>query len=271
MSTLSIDRARVDPPARLPVDYLSLTSLKLFMQCPEKWRRRYILHESEPPSGKLILGKAAHAALAQHFGTQIESGEGFSSEQLLDEFSSDWSARVDGEDVDWGSDSPGELKDLGAGALRVYHSQFAPAITPVDVEREFELHWPGVDWLMTGFIDLEDDEDRVRDFKAIGKRMSQKDADADLQPTVLLAARRAEGNPAGGFCFDTMVRNKTPVADVIETERSDEQLDFLTDRIFTLAREIDWRCQTDTWSGAAPNTWFCGTCRYDCPLRLGTR
>ena len=25
----------IDPPARLPVDYLSLTSLKFFMQCPD--------------------------------------------------------------------------------------------------------------------------------------------------------------------------------------------------------------------------------------------
>jgi hypothetical protein len=260
----------VDPPSVLPVDYLSVSSLKQLMMCPEKWRRRYIDHEPEPPSGKLILGSAAHAALAQHYGRVLESGEGLSTEELLDEFSSEWDDKTAGEDVDYGSDSPGELKDSGAGALTVYHRRIAPEIVPVSVEREFELSWPGVAWCLIGYIDLEDAQERVRDSKMTTKRMSQRDADGDLQATVLLAARRAEGNPAAGFLFDTMVRNKTPVTDSIPTSRTDTQLDLLTARIFGLAREIEWRCETDIWSGAAPGTWFCSTCRYaDCPLRLG--
>ena len=101
--------------------------------------------------------------------------------------------------------------------------------------------------------------------------MSQRDADADMQPDVLLAARRAEGQAASGFAFDCMVRNKTPVAEMVGTARSDEQLDRLTDRIFGLAREIEYRCASGNWGGAAPNTWFCSTCRYvDCSLRLGS-
>ena len=35
MTALAVARTRVDPPATLPVDQLSLTSLKLLMQCPE--------------------------------------------------------------------------------------------------------------------------------------------------------------------------------------------------------------------------------------------
>jgi hypothetical protein len=269
MSVLDVARVRVDPPAVLPVDYLSLSSIKLFMRCPERWRRRYIEKEIEPSSGKMVLGSAAGAALAQHYGHQMESGEGFGQEQLLDEFSSEWEERTEREEVAWGGESPGELKDSGAGALRVYHARFAPEVEPVSVEREIELSWPGVYWKVTGFMDLEDAAGRVRDYK-MGKRVSQADADADLQPTTYLAARRAEGNPAAGFTFDNMIRNKTPTADVVSTTRSELQLDLLTDRIFTIAREIEWRCLTDTWSGAAPGTWFCSTCGYrDCPLRLG--
>jgi putative RecB family exonuclease len=270
MTALTTARVTVDPPSRLPVDYLSLTSLKLFMSCPTKWRRRYLEHEPEPPSGKLILGKSSHGALAQHYGVQLESGTGLCTEDVLDEFASDWDARVGDGEVDWGTDRPGQLKDSGAGALRVYHTQFAPRITPVAVEREFELSWPGVEWVLTGWLDLEDTENRVRDYKATGRRISQKDADGDLQPTVLLTARRAEHNPAAGFAFDAMVRTKRPTAEVVHTVRSQRQLDLLTDRIFALAREIEWRCETGVWSGAPPGTWFCQTCRYaDCPLRLG--
>lgn len=261
----------VEPPEVLPVEYLSLSSLKMFMSCPIKWKRRYIDKEPEPPSGKMVLGSAAGAALTQHFGLMIETGEGLATEDVLDEFSSQWDGRLDREEVDFGQEVPGQMKDSGVGALRIYHRHVAPEIVPADTEREFRLSWPGVQWCLTGYIDLEDSDNRVRDYKMTAKRLSQRDADSDLQTDIYLAARRAEGNPASGFAFDTMVRTKQPTAQAVYTMRTDRQLDQLTDRIFTLAREIRWRAETDTWSGAAPSTWFCSTCRYhDCPLRLGS-
>lgn len=271
MSTLTLNpTVRVDPPARLPVGYLSLSSLKQFQMCPEKWRRKYIEHDPEPSSGKMVLGSAAGAALAQHYGRQIESGVGISTEQVLDEFATEWEDRISREDVDYEKETAGGLKDSGAGALRVYHQQFAPAIAPVSVEREFELSWRGVEWKMTGYLDLEDDEGLVRDYKMTNKRMSQGAADADLQADVYLTARRAEGNPAAGFRFDTMIRTAQPKAEIVVTERSELRLDRLTERVFALAREIEWRCDNDQWMGAAPMTWFCGTCRYaNCAWRLG--
>lgn len=270
MSVLDISHVRVDPPVQLPVDYLSWSSLRTFMMCPEKWRRRYIDKELEPPSGKMVLGSAGGAALAQHYGHQMETGEGISTEQLLDEFSAEWDERTGREEVDYEGDAPGALKDSGAGALRVYHRRIAPQVTPVSVEREFELSWPGVGWALTGFLDLEDAAGDVHDYKMTAKRITPAAANADLQATIYLGARRAEGNPAGRLWFDTLLRQVQPKADSVPTERSDVELDALSDRIFNIAREIDWRCQTGVWSGAAPGTWFCGCCRYhDCPLRLG--
>jgi hypothetical protein len=261
----------IDAPAQLPVDYLSLSSLKAFMRCPEAWRRRYIDKELEAPSGKMVLGGAAGAALAQHYGTQLESGTGLSTDDVLDEFATEFEDRIGREEVIWGSDTAGALKDSGAGALAVFHRLITPSIVPVAVEREFELSWPDVHWRLTGFIDVETADGGVRDSKMIGKRMSQADADSDLQPTMYCAARRAEGNPVTGFDFDTMVRVKAPTAEVIHTTRTDAQLDALIDRIFTLAREIEWRTETDTWSGSAPGFGSaCRMCRYhDCALRLG--
>lgn len=271
MSTLALNpNVRVDPPARLPVDYLSLSSLKKFQMCPEKWRRHYIDHEPEPSSGKMVLGSAAGAALAQHYGHQLEGGIGISTEAVLDEFASEWDHRIAEEDVDYGNDTPGELKDSGARALGTYHQQIAPGITPLSVERGFELSWPGVDWKLTGFLDLETAENRVCDYKLGAKKMSDADARADLQPTTYLVARRAEGNPAAGFDFHVMARTKQATATIVPAPRTSWQLDQFTERVFALAVEIDWRCESGNWMGAPPMTWFCGTCRYlDCKWRLG--
>lgn len=260
-----------DPPSRLPVDHLSLSSLRLFAQCPEKWRRRYLEREYEPPSGKMLLGSAAGAAESQHYATVIESGEGFTVEQVVDEFDAEWEDRTSRENVDWGNDTPGTLKDSGIRALESYHLHVAPQVVPVAVERQFELSWPGVDWNVVGFLDIEDADGRVRDMKMRGKRMSQRDANADLQPDLYLLGRRAEGDPALEFVFDTMVRSSKPFAETVTTTRTDGQLDRMTDRIFATAREMAWRVENDAWSGAAPGTWFCGTCSYhDCPWRLGS-
>lgn len=247
----------VDPPAQLPVERLSVSSLRLFITCPESWRRRYIEREYEPPNGKMILGSAAGAAEAQHYGTVIETGEGFTTERVLDEFSAEWEDRISREEVAWGSESAGELKDSGIAALDAYHTLVAPQIVPVSVEREFTLSWPGLDWSLIGFMDLEEADGAVADLKMRGRKLSQADAAVDLQPTTYLYGRRAEGNPAPAFRYHTMVRTKKPYAEVVPTVRTDRQLDSFADRVFSIAREIDWRAQNDVWSGAVPGSWQC--------------
>lgn len=263
----------VDPPSILPVEHLSVSSLGLLAKCPEKWRRRYIEREYEPASGKMILGSSVGAAEGQHYSQVIETGEGYTVEQVCDEFTAEWDDRIGREDIDWGTDSAGDLKDSGVSSIEAYHSQVAPLIVPASVEREFTLSWPGVDWNLTGFLDLEEADGTVADLKVRGKKMLRSDADVDLQPAAYLYARRAEGNPAPRFDFHTMVRTKRPYAEVVTTERTDRQLDTFADRIFLAASEIHWRASNDTWSGAAPGAWWCSDkmCGYHSTCRFGAQ
>lgn len=247
----------VDPVAQLPVAHLSVSSMNLLTKCPEKWHRRYILREYEPVNGKMILGSAVGAAESQHYGLVVESGEGLSLEAVQDEFSAEWDDRIGREEVDWGTDKPGELKDSGVLALDAYHTHVAPLVVPVSVEREFNLAWPGLDWSLTGFLDLEEADGTVADLKVRGKKLGQPDADVDLQPAAYLYARRAEGNPAPRFDFHTMVRTKRPYAEVVTTERTNTQLDTFADRVFLAANEIAWRAENENWSGAVPGSWYC--------------
>jgi hypothetical protein len=269
MSALALSpNLRVDPPATLPVEYLSVSSLNLFERCPESWRRKYIEHQYEPPSGKMLLGGAAGAAEAQHYGLQIERGEGLVIEDVLDEFSAQLDDRASREEVDWQGEQPGALKDSGVGALRIYHAAIAPTVTPVSVEREFSLSWEGAPFTLTGYLDLEDSGGAVCDLKMSKQRWSEDKARAELQPTVYLAARRAEGNPAPEFQYHTMIRTAQPKAEVVPTIRTERQLDLLTTRIFSIAREIEWRWLNDCWRGTAPDlAWMCRGCGFasSCP------
>lgn len=272
MSVLTLSpTVTVDPPESLPVEYLSVSSLNLFSRCPEAWKRRYIDHETERPNGKMLLGGAAGAALNQHYGYQLERGEGLSTEELLDEYCGEWDDRTGREEVEWGTDSEGALKDSGAEALRLYHTLIAPDVVPVAIEREIEMSWDGAPFKLTGYLDLETAAGAVCDFKMTGQRWSQDKARAELQPTVYLAARRAEGDPALAFEYHCMVRTKKPTAEIVPAERSEHQLDLLTNRVFSIARAMEWRWLNDCWQGAPPDlAWMCRGCgAADCAWRLG--
>lgn len=244
-------------PTRLPVDHLSVSSIRLYLQCPEKWRRRYIEREYEPPSGAMVLGSSVGAAEAQADHAQIDTGERLDTADVVDLFADEWEDRTGREDIDWRGDKPGTLKDHGIAVVQEYERTVGPRLRPVSVEREFRLDFDGVDWGVTGYFDLEEEGDVVADRKVKGRRLSPADAATDIQPTMYLLAKRAEGNPAPRFDFHTLVRTKQPTVEVVPTVRTDAQLDHFADRILTVAAEINWRMETDVWQGAVPGSWAC--------------
>jgi len=247
----------LDVPRALPVAHLSPSSVRLYISCPEKWRRRYIAREYEPASAAMILGSSVGAAEAQADHVQIDTGERPPSDAVVDLFSDEWEDRIGREEIDWRSDKPGPIKDVGIAVVRAYDKTIAPDLKPVSVEREFSLQLEGVDWTYTGFLDLEEEDGGVVDRKVKGQRLSKPDADADIQPTSYLLARRAEGNPAPEFRFHVGVKTKTPYAEIVPTTRTNVQLDAFVDRLYAVSAEINWRMETGIWAGAVPGSWVC--------------
>lgn len=262
----------VDPPASLfgVVDYLSVSSLNTLAQCPIRWRRRYVDRIYEPTTGAQLIGKTVGSAEMQHFGQVMETGEGMTLEQVQDEFDAEWADQTATEEVDFGTDKPGELKDKAIQVLDAMHTNLAPEIVPVSVERKFELSWEGLDWTFLGYLDVEEADGAVSDLKVKGKRISQYQADFDPQATGYLFSQRAEGRPASEFRFRVGVKAAKPFAETVRTTRTDKQLDVFQDRLFLAANEIAWRLESGNWSGATPGDWLCSQkfCGYwsACPF-----
>jgi len=256
----------------LPVAALSLSSIRMLRKCPEQWRRRYIEREYEPPTGAMTLGKAVGAAEAQSDHTWIESGEPLDSEQVLDAYADEFEHAA-AENVDWQGDQPSAMKDSGAGALRAYHREVRPDMAaPVEAEREsrFDVaHEDGSQVEFVAYLDVETEDGIVIDRKVSKSKWSQEKADDDGQPPAYLAARRAEGVPATGFAFHPMVRTKKPYAQVVPTDRTDDQLDVFLASILGAADEVAWRTENDSWSYAPDGAWWCSrkSCGYwsQCP------
>ncbi len=228
MTTLEI-------PTSLPVDYLSASAVNTYLRCPLKWKRRYVDREYEPPGGAMILGSAVHAAEAHADTVQIETGSRPASTDVQDVFSDEWEDRSQREEVAWGFDTPGDLKDVGVKAISAYDRDIGPSLKPVTVEREFKLDLADVDWGFVGFIDLEEEDGAIVDRKVRGTKMSKAVADTELAVAPYMLARRAEGNPAPVFKFHTMVKTKTPYAEIVPTVRTDAQMDAFVDRLYGIA------------------------------------
>lgn len=263
--------AMLELPGGLPVDHLSHSSIALLRKCPERWRRRYMLREYEAPSGAMIVGSSCGAATRINFEQKMASGVDLLEADVLDAYADEWrSLTADADSIEWGSEKPDRLRDLGQAALAEYHKRIAPGVAPVSVERKFTLRFDGVPWTFIGYLDLEEADGAVGDTKAKGRRLAQTDADVDPQASGYLLARRAEGNPATEFRFHTMVRTAKPTAEIIHTNRTDRQLDAFLRRIFNAAAEIHWRATNDVWDGAVPGSWWCSEkwCGYwsSCPM-----
>jgi hypothetical protein len=214
----------------------------------------------------MLRGSAFGAAETQSDHEWMESGAPLGTELVLDAYSDEFELARGG-DVDWHGENPGRLKDSGADTLRIYHITVPELSAPIEAERKLEVQIEDV--LLQSFLDVEREDGSVEDRKLIGRKMSQEAADSDLQASAYLAGRRAEGNPASRFVFDTAVSVKQPYAERVQTSRTDEQLDHFLLDVLGAADEIQWRLDTDNWSFAPAGAWWCsqGSCGFwdSCP------
>lgn len=276
---------------------LSVSGVALYLKCPLKFRRRYFDHDYEPVSPALIVGHAVGRAEGTSYQTVITDRYRPTTGDVLDVYSDEFDLKVEEETgragVDWEGERRGRVKDSGAQVLKVYHRDVAPKVRPVAVERKFEIALPHVDWTFTGYIDLEAAIGRVLgvdDFKARSHTkgpVNREEADGDLQATGYLFAKRAEEDfdeedalaalaehreraeaylrgeiPPRRFRYHNLVRPRVGAAlprDVVitETTRTDEQLDSFLALLYNVAAEIEWRYESDVWTGAPPGAWWC--------------
>ena len=66
------------PPSVVDSDLAELLSpsqVRCFMDCQVRWWFKYGLKYPDPPTGKMVLGRAVHAALTQNFAQKLDTYE----------------------------------------------------------------------------------------------------------------------------------------------------------------------------------------------------
>jgi RecB family exonuclease len=232
--------------------HLSVTQMKMFLQCPLKYFFRYKEGIVVRPNSSLTMGRCFHKAVEALYRRKMK-GEAI---DIKDAFSSAWAEESTLTDFKK-DENPGELKDEGIRLVEKYAEEIAPNIRPKEVEKEFELVFDNVAYTLKGVIDLIEEDGTIVDHKCTKRAHAQAEIDRDIQLSAYqIGYRSLYGRDPKGLRLDFTIRNKTPKTLQVRTERSQKDLD----RFLKLLGYVSNAISQDLYY---PNeTMMCSTCGY---------
>jgi hypothetical protein len=178
----------------------------MYLRCPRQYEFRYVYEIKVPPGAALIKGKAYDFVCNANYTEKIKTGKDL--KDGMDFLPEGWRAAMDdaGGEVDWGSKSAVQVSSELVDHAKLFFAEIAPQVHPVAVQVEVRREG------FLGYIDVVDDETRIRDNKAKSKLMGANEAHKDLQPTAYAYAM----NTPIEFVFDVTTPKK---AGLYATER----------------------------------------------------
>jgi hypothetical protein len=115
-----------------------------------RWWFKYALKHADPPTGKMALGRAVHAALTRNFAQKVETQEDLPVTGVVALFRDAWARER--EQIEFRDDEdPAELGVCGEGLVSKYMDEAAPLIEPAAVEMRVQGEIGGV--RVQGWID----------------------------------------------------------------------------------------------------------------------
>jgi RecB family exonuclease len=185
-------------------ELLSPSQVRCFMDCQARWWFKYGLKYPDPPTGKMVLGKAVHAALTQNFAQKLDTYEDLPTLGVRALFRDSWG--IEREHTEFRDDEdPSELAACGEALVMKYMDELAPLVQPAAVEVRVEGQIAGI--RVQGWIDLIDIDGQIIDIKTAARKPNRIDVDHRFQ-----IATYAQLTPcaSGRARVDTLVKTKSP-------------------------------------------------------------
>lgn len=212
LTVASSDEGKLTEPSLV----LSASSVNTYLRCGRQWEMAYVLGIKQPPTLRQTIGIAGHKAVELNMRQKIESRADLPVEQVLDEFATAYDemtpeVELTPKEIEDGV-TLGGGKDSGIAAVEAYHTQAAPLIQPIEVEKSIQFEINGIPY--SGQIDTLDDALAVRDTKFVAR--TPQEGTYDLNMTgYALGVRQGASTTEGAVTesdvvLDVIVRNKTP-------------------------------------------------------------
>lgn len=234
------------------IEHLSYSSISKYLLCGKSFEFRYLKNESEPRSPGLVFGSVIHKTIYSYLKDGIH---------LIDAWGVHWKEEAEDGPINWGNDNPNDLFEYGTKMLSTkevkrHIKDLVPGFILGEsaLEHYVELQVPAVPVPVIGYIDMIDNQMIPYDFKTSSRSWNQQRADSELQATFYIAALNQIGlvSLPCKFKYLVFVKNKTPKVQLIETERTVQDIW----RMMELVREMWGAIQKDVFM-PAPGSWVC--------------
>jgi hypothetical protein len=233
------------------INHLSFSSVSKYLKCHRQWKHKYIDGWEEPTNDNLLFGSAWHemirASMNYHGAYDLSYGWDEAIHNILD--------------VDTGmmEENHIPLYELGAKMASVESIQQAiKSLQPMpeSIEKEIELHIPGVEVPIIGYIDMIEDGTNIPiDFKTAARKWPVNRADTELQATFYIAALEQAGMITLPHTFRYIVFTKTskPTVQIFDTVRTAYDVFELHEMVNDVWHGI----QSGAFGKCDPGNWWC--------------
>jgi hypothetical protein len=273
------------------VEHISASSLKTFVRCPERYRRRYLLGEKQPPAAAHLWGRADHGAIEHNFEQKVESHADLSLAEIQERFAHLLDTEVEESgglnELLWKPDERSrkkaviaDVKDRGVEGVTQYHKHVSPTVQPIVVEESFVIppERLGTPVEIHGRIDvvaaesaIDELPERIVDRKTTAKKASKISPEWSVQGGIYQMHRWVPHE------WQVTVKTQKPYVQVgddhLTIKASPFRKKWIERYVQSLVKQLAW-CYVEfgaeqPWPGALMHDWACAPAycgfRSTCP------
>ena len=248
--------------------YISPSRLNAWLNCPLKFRLRYIDRIPQPSNPNLFLGKQVHAGLEMHYRHRL-TGMTLPADVISEWLLADWDRSVAEERMAFTSVAEEMALRNQAIQLVTAYLQQVPLEEPLPLAVEWRMELPIIDpWTgedlgipLLGIVDLVltgDTGPLVVDFKTSSRSGPPSAITHEIQLSTYAHLFRAlSGRNEAGLEIRSLIKTKQPK---IEINRYPTRSDQHWRRLFAVIRE--YLDALDRGRFNYRPSWNCATCQY---------
>jgi len=243
------------------MEHLSSSQISLYLQCPRKYRFKYI-DCIEPPfkSAAVAFGSALHSAVA-YLGEAKMKGDEINAGKLLSVFRADWEAQKCDKIV-FNGESEEELLSKGVALLKQIHEEAVnwkvrgaevpfqvPIIDPSTGEAIVPVN-------IMGFFDLVIEPDTIIELKTSVRKWDEESIKNNIQVSIYGYAYKLLSGRDANLQIKVLLKQRNPRIETYPTTRSDDATRWCLNLIREIYESIE--------KGAFHPTpgWMCADCEY---------